>query len=197
MVAIAPRWGVVGAWIDSDNGAICQSQASPVRIPAMGVAGVTPMALEQLIHAVTTLNADDAFRPRFDDKQWATLVSYMQPYQLRAGDLLIRYRDMDRNLYLIESGTVQVYLPDAGPGRRPVGILRAGAIVGEPSMFGETPRMAQVEAMSSVTAWLLTRPRFEELLSRRPEMGVELMRAIGAVMSERMRANLERGQPLA
>jgi CRP-like cAMP-binding protein len=155
------------------------------------------MALEQLIQAVSSLNADDAFRPRFDDKQWAVFASYMQQYQLRPGDLLIRYRDMDRNLYLIESGTVQVYLPDAGPGRRPVGILRAGAIIGEPSMFGETPRMAQVEAMSSVSAWLLTRARFDELLTRRPEMGVELMRSIGAVMAERMRANLERGQPVA
>ena len=155
------------------------------------------MAIEHLIQAVTSLNADDAFRPRFDDRQWQLFGSYMQQYKLRAGDLLVRYRDMDRNMYLIERGTVQVYVPDAGPGRRPVAILRAGAVLGEPSMFGETPRMAQVEAMSPVTAWLLTRPRFDELLIRQPAMGVELMRAIGTVMAERMRANLDRGQPLA
>ena len=159
--------------------------------------GADKMAIEQLIQAVVSLNADDAFRPRFDDKQWALFANYMQQYKLRAGDLLIRYRDMDRNLYLIESGTVQVYIPEAGPKRRPVGILRAGAICGEPSLFGETPRMAQVEAMSPVTAWLLTRPRFEELLTRQPPMAVELLRSLGAVMAERMRANLERGMPLA
>jgi hypothetical protein len=29
-----------------------------------------------------------------------------------------------------------------------------------------------------------------------PDLGIELLRAIGAVMAERMRANLERGQPI-
>ncbi|HSI48165.1 MAG TPA: cyclic nucleotide-binding domain-containing protein [Ideonella sp.] len=150
-----------------------------------------------LVQAIQSLNADDAFRPRFDDKQWALFESYLQQHKLRAGDLLIRHRDMDRNMYLLESGTLQVYVPDAGPARRAVAILRSGAVVGEPSMFGETPRMAQVEAMSPATVWVLTRPRFEELLTRQGDMGIELLRSIGAVMSERMRANLDRGLPLA
>jgi CRP/FNR family cyclic AMP-dependent transcriptional regulator len=153
------------------------------------------MSFELLKEAVQSLNAPDAFRPRFDEKQWAVFGSYLQQHKLRAGDLLIRHRDLDRNLYLLESGNLQVYVPDAQ--RRPVAILRAGAVVGEPSLFGETPRMAQVEAMSVVQVWALTRNRFEELVMRQPELGIELLRSIGAVMAERMRANLERGHPLA
>lgn len=153
------------------------------------------MSVKILVEAVQSLNAPDAFRPRFDAKQWDLFCGYLQQHRLRAGDLLIRHRDLDRNLYLLASGSLQVYVPDAA--RRPVAILRAGAVVGEPSLFGETPRMAQVEAMSPAHVWALPRHRFDELLLRHPDLGIELLLSIGAVMAERMRANLERGHPLA
>jgi len=100
------------------------------------------MPVENLLQAVQTLNADDAFRARLDAGQWRQLSAFMQQFKLRAGDTLIRYRDMDRVMYLLESGTLQVFVPDSGPARRPVAILRPGAVVGEPTLFGETPRMA-------------------------------------------------------
>lgn len=155
------------------------------------------MAVETLLQAIQTLNADDAFRARLDMGQWRQLAAFMQQFKLRAGDTLIRFRDMDRVMYLLESGTLQVYVPDAGPARRPVAILRPGAVVGEPVLFAETPRMAQVEAMSPSVLWGLTRNRFDEFAQRQPEMAIEFLRAAGAVMAERMRANLERGMPAA
>ncbi|MEK8046691.1 MAG: calcium-binding protein [Burkholderiales bacterium PBB6] len=155
------------------------------------------MAVENLVEALQTLNADDALRARFNKQQWLTLVGFLQQHTLRSGDVLIRFRDMDRGMYFLESGTLQVYVPDSAPVRRPVAILRPGSVVGEPSLFGETPRMAQVEAMSPCTVWLLTGPRFEELSARQPSLGIEFLRAVGGVMAERMRANLERGLPVA
>jgi CRP-like cAMP-binding protein len=158
---------------------------------------MAPMPVENLLQAVQTLNADDAFRPRLDAGQWRQLGAFMQQFKLRAGDTLIRFRDMDRVMYLLESGTLQVYMPDTGPTRKPVAILRPGAVVGEPVLFAETPRMAQVEAMSPSVLWGLTRNRFDEFAQRQPEMAIEFLRAAGAVMAERMRANLERGMPAA
>ena len=91
---------------------------------------------------VQTLNADDALRLRYSRDDWRLFEAYLQPFQLRAGDVLIRHLDMDRSLYLLESGTLQVYVPvsatTAAGGRRPVAILRPGAVVGEPSLFGDT-----------------------------------------------------------
>lgn len=155
------------------------------------------MNIDQLSELVLSLNADDAFRPRFSREDWKMLGAFMQRYELRSGDSIIRFRDMDRALYLLESGSLQVYVPDSGPVRRPVAILRPGAIVGEPSLFGDTPRMAQVEAMSTAVVWALTRNRFEEMAARMPDLALEVLRACGAVMAERMRLNLERGLPVA
>lgn len=155
------------------------------------------MPIESLVQAVHTLNADDAFRVRLDPSQWRLLASYLTQQKLRSGDVLIQYHDMDRVMYLVESGTLQVYVPAAAPARRPVAILRAGAVVGEPALFGETPRMAQVEAMSPTVVWGLSRPRLDECAQRQPELALELLRACGAVMAARMQANLERGLPAA
>lgn len=155
------------------------------------------MNLDTLVGVIQTLNADDSLRLRYSKDDWRLLSGYLQKHEVRSGDVVIRYRDMDRAVFFVESGTLQVYVPDAGPGRRPVGILRPGSVVGEPSLFGDTPRMAQVEAMSSAVLWALTRNRFEEFAARQPEMALELLRALGAVMAQRMRANLERGLPVA
>jgi CRP/FNR family transcriptional regulator, cyclic AMP receptor protein len=155
------------------------------------------MVVDGLIQAMKTLNADDALRLRLSDAQWGLLAGYLQQHQLRVGDILVRFHDMDRVMYFLESGTLQVYVPDSAPARRPVAILRPGAVVGEPSLFGETPRMAQVEAMSPCVVWALPRTRFEEMAARQPELGIQFLRAIGGVMAERMRANLERGMPVA
>ena len=76
-------------------------------------------------------------------------------------------------------------------------ILRAGAVAGEPALFGETPRMAQIEAMSPAVVWALSRARMEEFAQQQPDIAFELLRACGAVMAVRMRANLERGLPSA
>jgi CRP-like cAMP-binding protein len=155
------------------------------------------MSIEQLVEATASLNASDAFRPRFDAKRWAQFGSYLQQHKLRAGDMLVRFHDQDRNMYLLESGNLQVYVPDTAALRPSGGRWPSCARArwwASPACSA-TPRMAQVEAMSPAV-WVLTRPRFEELLVRVPDLGIELLRAIGAVMAERMRANLERGQPI-
>lgn len=155
------------------------------------------MSIDALTAAIQSLNADDALHLNFGKEDWRMLGSYLQRHTLRAGEVLILHRDMDRTLFLLESGTLQVFVPETGPVRRPVAILRAGSVVGEPSLFGETPRMAQVEAMSSCVVWALTRPRFTEYVAHQPEQALEFLRGVGAVMAERMRANLSRGLPVA
>jgi CRP-like cAMP-binding protein len=56
--------------------------------------------------------------------------------------------------------------------------------------------MANVEAMTPCIVWALRGPRMEELAQRSPALALELLRAAGAVMAARMRANLTRQQPV-
>jgi CRP-like cAMP-binding protein len=155
------------------------------------------MNVDSLVRAVGTLNAYDAFRPRFSPENWRVLGSYLIRRELKSGEVLIYQGDADRVMYFLEQGTLQVYVRGTATQAAKIALLRAGSIVGEPALFGDTTRMAQVDAISPCVIWALSRPRIEEMLASNPELAYELLRASGAVMAERLRGTLERGIPSA
>lgn len=149
--------------------------------------GSTPMDITELVGAVQSLNAEDAFRPRLSFDQWRTLSQYLVQHEIRAGDLLIKQGDSERTLYLLGRGSLQAFVTGAPAGSR-VAVLRAGAITGEMGLFVDGPRMANVEAMTPCTVWALRLPRLEELAQRVPPLALEVVRAAAAVMAVRLRA---------
>ena len=154
------------------------------------------MEIDELIRAVQTLNAEDAFRARLTADNWRTIAPYLARYEIRMGDLLIKQGDADRSMYFLAQGNMQIYMTGGLPGANRVAILRPGAVVGEPGLFGDTPRMANVEAMTPCVVWALRGPRMEELAQRSPALALELLRAAGAVMATRMRATLVKQAPM-
>lgn len=153
--------------------------------------------IQPLVSAVQTLNADDAFKARLSADQWRLIASYLTRHDIRAGDLLLQQGDRERTMYFLEQGSLQVFVSRNTPGSHRIAILRAGSVVGEPGLFGDGPRMANVEAMSPCRVWALRGPRMEELAARQPALAYELLRAAGAVLAVRMRANMERAIPLS
>ena len=154
------------------------------------------MEIQELVQAIQTLNAEDALRPRLNPEQWRALSAYLTQHDIRAGDLLIKQGDSDRTMYFLAQGTLQVFVSGGPPGSRRIAILRSGSVVGEPGLFSDGPRMANVEAMTPCVVWALRGPRMEELAQRSPALALELLRAAGAVMATRMRATLSKQLPI-
>ena len=155
------------------------------------------MDIIELVQATRTLNAEDAFRARLSLEQWRTIAPYLTRHELRAGDLLIKQGDDDRTLYFLAQGNLQVFVTGGMPGSNRIAILRTGSVVGEPGLFGDSPRMANVEAMTPCVVYALRGPRLEEMAQRSPALALELLRSAGAVMAARMRANLEKQTPFS
>lgn len=154
------------------------------------------MDITPLVQAVQTLNATDAFKAGLGASQWTTLAPYLARHSLRAGHLLIRQGDTDRNAYFLEQGNLQVFVSGGRPGSQRIAILRPGSLVGEPGLFAEIERHANVEAMTPCVVWGLSVFRFEELCARVPTLALQLLRAAGTVMTMRARAHMERGVPM-
>lgn len=150
------------------------------------------MPIQNLYDAVHSLNAPDAFKPRWTPDQWRTFEAFLTRHEVRGGDLLVKQGEHDRTMYLLESGTLQVYVQPPKTGAK-LSILRPGAVVGEAGLFSDQPRMANVEAMGACVVWALRGPRYEELAARNPAFTLELVRAAAALMGVRMRANIEMG----
>ena len=154
------------------------------------------MDIDALVNAMQTLNADDAFRARLTHDQWRVVAPYLARYDIRVGDMLIQQGDADRTMYFLASGSLQVFVSGGPPGSK-VAILRAGSVVGEPGLFGDTPRTANVEAMTPCVVFALRGQRMEELAQRSPALALELLRAAGAVMATRFRAMAAKQTPLS
>jgi CRP/FNR family transcriptional regulator, cyclic AMP receptor protein len=155
------------------------------------------MDIQPLFDAMHSLNAVDAFKPRLTIEQWRVVGNYFTRHEIRAGDLLLKQGDREHAMYLLETGTLQVFVSDPRPATSRLSLLRAGSVVGEAGMFSDQPRMANVEAMSPCVVWALRGPRMEELAARNPAFALELVRAAAAVMGVRMRANIEHGQAMS
>ena len=155
------------------------------------------MDIHALVLAVDSLGTEDAFKPRLSVEQWRTVQAYLTRHEIRSGELLAKQDDLDRTVFFLEAGSLQVFrtaaamAPNApAPARTRIAILRPGAIVGEGGLFGHLPRLAHVEAMSSCTVWALIPTRWDELCLRQSALALEVLRAAGAVYAARMRMNL-------
>ena len=158
--------------------------------------GSSALDITTLVRAVEALHDDDdAFKVRLSAAQWQRLAAAMDRREIAAGDLLVRRGDVERRAYLVESGQLQVFVTGGPPRSHRLAKLGAGAMLGEPALFGTAPRMANVEAVTAAVVWSLCARRLHELAGEAPALVLEVLRAAGALMAARICANQERGIP--
>ena len=141
--------------------------------------------VQGLVRAIAENESGDSFCPALNAAQWDILGSYMQPFALTKGQVLIEQNALDRTLYLIEEGTVTVHFEDE-KGRVRLAIVGPGSVVGEGAFFSRAPRNATVQAATSGKVWSLTPIRFTELSNRQPNLALEIAMGLGSLVSRRL-----------
>jgi len=138
-----------------------------------------------LAQAIAHCHASDAMRCQFSEPHWEILASYMQPFALPGGQVVIEQGATDRTLYFIESGTLSVHYKDE-KSRVRMALVGAGSVLGEGAFFSHQPRNATVQASGDCKLWCLTPMRFTELANRHSSIALELTLAMAAVMARRL-----------
>lgn len=141
--------------------------------------------VQGLIHASAHNQSLDAFHPNLTTKQWELLGTYLQPFAVQQGQVLIQQNANDRTVYMVESGTLTVHYED-DKGRLRLAHVEAGSAVGEGAFFTRQPRSATVQATSPCKIWSLTPIRFTELTNRQPAVALEVAMALGSLVSRRL-----------
>ena len=159
-----------GVYLDAMNAPL----PSPIRFDVQG-----------LVQAIQRNQTADAFRPQLSAMQWEVLASYLQPFAVRQGQVLIEQAASDRTVYLVESGTLTVHYED-DKGRLRLASVDAGSAVGEGAFFTRNPRSATVQAASACKLWSLPPIRFTELTNRQPALALEVAMALGSLVSRRL-----------
>jgi CRP-like cAMP-binding protein len=141
--------------------------------------------VQNLVRAVADNSTTDSFSPTLTAAQWDILASYLQPFALAKGQVLISQNATDRTLYLVESGSLSVHYEDS-KGRLRLAMVGPGSAVGEGAFFSRQPRSATVQAAQPGTVWCMTALRFTELSNRNPALALELALALGGLVSRRL-----------
>jgi CRP/FNR family transcriptional regulator, cyclic AMP receptor protein len=141
--------------------------------------------VQGLVRAIAHNHSGDSFTPSLTPAQWELLGTYLQPFSVMQGKVLIEQNAQDRTLYLIESGGLTVHYEDA-KGRLRLAMVGPGSAVGEGAFFTRLPRSATVQAASPSKLWCMTPIRFSELSNRQPAVALEVAMALGSLVSRRL-----------
>lgn len=105
---------------------------------------------------------------------------------LEAGEAIFAEGDHAVSLFQVEKGAVEVWR-DAPEGRRPIGRIGAGELVGEMALFDNRPRMATATALEPTVVLEIPASVLREAINRADPMIVTLVRTLAA----RLRAMAE------
>ena len=148
-----------------------------------------PAALQFDIHslarAISDCQASDALPCQFNELQWNALGTYLKPFPLVSGQVLIEQGSHDYTVYFVESGTLNAHYEDENE-RMHIARVGPGTVLGEGSFFSQQPRRATVNAASPCKLWCLTALRFRDLANRHSPIALQLALAMGAVMAKRL-----------
>ena len=141
--------------------------------------------LQGLINAIT-LGADpECIANPLVHEQWDLLCGYLQVSNLADGQVVFRQGEIDKTVYLIETGHLSVHYQDAKE-RVHMALVGSGSVVGEVSFFSYQPRRANVQANGPTRVWLLTALRFSELSKRQPDIALGISMVLGGVLAKRL-----------
>ena len=135
--------------------------------------------------AVAHAQGEDGLPNTLSLGQWELLAGYLRPQTLETGEVLFHKGVVDRNLYLVESGSLSVHFEDS-KGRLRLALIGAGSVVGEGAFFSHLPRSATVQANNLCRLWVLTALRFAELANRHPALALALVLGVASVQARRM-----------
>jgi CRP/FNR family transcriptional regulator, cyclic AMP receptor protein len=142
-----------------------------------------------LIDAIAAHTGEDALHTGFGPQDWEKAARFFSVVYLQVGRELMAEGQNDRDLYIIEAGTVDVQIRGNF-----VATLTPGTVVGEGTFFSGTSRSATVVCREPGVAWCLSEANFDAMAKKEPRLALALMRGLGGVLAQRMRAAVLVGQ---
>ena len=121
-----------------------------------------------------------------DAEERAELEELLEPASFEQGEVIFEEGGSEGRLYVITSGTAEVY-KSVLPGRREhLATLEAPTVVGEMGLLTEPRAAASVEARTPIEAYGIDRDSFLELLDADSPAACKVIYEIGRTLSERM-----------
>jgi SulP family sulfate permease len=118
------------------------------------------------------------------------LSAYVSRETLAAGTVLIRQDEPPDDVFVLESGRLQVEMVTVEGTRMRLRTVLPGVVVGEIAMYAGIPRTADVVAETPSVVLRLSRASIERMEAAEPELAAALHRWLARTLSERLNDTL-------
>jgi len=139
---------------------------------------------------------DTGAEPRHDEwvftaqgtpEDWETLVGYTEHMRFKADETVIRAGELDRSLYFVTDGRLDIMLPQPNGAERLVRTISAPAVIGEMGFVENRPRSMTIKGMTDGELLRLDYESFERLATEHPKIAQNLLFELARVVSLRLR----------
>jgi uncharacterized membrane protein len=138
--------------------------------------------------AVTELLGEVPFFQLLDETERERLAEHLEVVKLSAGAMIFEYGEPGDSLFVIRSGTVEIFFRDDTGSRILLETASSGDFFGELSLLDGGPRSASAQATSELEALRLKRGALDDFIRRHPSAALDLLAATG----RRLRQTAER-----
>src|SRR5215470_7141402 len=114
-----------------------------------------------------------------DDAERADLAQRMDCREFKQGDVLFDYGAPGGEIFILRSGTVEVFVEDQQGERIVLAESERGDVVGELSFLDGGPRTATAIAREDAQVITMHRDRLLEFIDKHPHAAIDLLTAVG------------------
>jgi len=126
-----------------------------------------------------------------EDLDW--LAKRLQRKSVPRGEIVFNKEDPGQSLFVIERGSVRIFIPGVQGSDLTLAVLAPGDFFGDLSLLDGSPRSASAASISDCTLLVLDRSVFTSLLTAQPEAAM----AVLEVLSRRLRETDQMASDLA
>jgi CRP/FNR family transcriptional regulator, cyclic AMP receptor protein len=126
--------------------------------------------------------SEPGFLEHCSEAEWSTLLSHMQTRNLRAGEIVFAEGDLDRALYLLTGGLVELSGTNS-----PAVTVEAPTPLGELAFIDGNRQPATARAETAGEVLRLSFDAFESLAAREPRLGTRILLDLGRILAARLR----------
>jgi CRP-like cAMP-binding protein len=120
-------------------------------------------------------------------EHWERLVAYTEHMRFKREDTVIRAGELDRALYFVTDGRLDIMLPQPSGAERLVRTISAPAVIGEMGFLENRPRSMTIKGMTEGELLRLDYDAFERLATEEPQIAQNLTFELARVLSLRLR----------
>lgn len=120
-------------------------------------------------------------------EDWGKLVAYTEHMRFKNGDTVIRAGELDRALYFVTDGRLDIMLPQPSGAERLVRTVSAPSVIGEMGFVENRQRSMTIKGMTDGELLRLDYEAFERLAVEEPQIAQNLLFELARVLSLRLR----------